>query len=205
MQFTNLLELEALARERIEPAAFDYIAGGSDDEVTLRRNREDFGCYMLRPRVLVDVSNVDTSTTVLGTPVAFPVLLAPTAGHKLCCEEGESATAAAAAKANTIMILSTLATTSLEDVASAAGGPKWFQLYVYKDKEVTRSLVSRREAAGYKALFLTVDVPFIGYRERDLRTAWSFPYHLANLMEKKLENMTIGVVNTTSGIGRTIA
>src|SRR5688500_19708066 len=112
MQFTNLLELEALAREIIDPGAFDYIAGGSDDEVTLRRNRDDFGHYMLRPRVLVDVSNVDTSTTVLGTPVAFPVLLAPTAGHKLCCDEGDSATAAAANRATTVMILSTLATTS---------------------------------------------------------------------------------------------
>jgi 4-hydroxymandelate oxidase len=205
MQFTNLLELEALAREIIDPAAFDYIAGGSDDEVTLRRNREDFSRYMLRPRVLVDVSNVDTSTTVLGVPVDFPVLLAPTAGHRLCCDEGEAATASAAAKANTIMILSTLATTSLEDVASAADGPKWFQLYVYKDKEVTRSLVSRAESAGYKALCLTVDVPFIGYRERDLRNAWSFPFPLANFMETSLEKMPIGVVNTSSGLGSYIA
>src|ERR687885_507623 len=86
--FTNLLELEALAREVMEPGAFDFIAGGAEDEVTLRRNREDFERIVLRPRVLEDVSSVDTSTTVLGAPVSLPVLLAPTAGHKLCCPDG---------------------------------------------------------------------------------------------------------------------
>src|SRR5438552_14164960 len=123
MQFTNLLQLEELARQVIEPGAFDYIAGGADDEVSLRRNREDFERITLRPRMLVDVSNVDTSTTVLGTRVGLPVLLAPTAGHKLCCEEGEHATARAVAAADTIMILSTLSTTRLEDVAAASESP----------------------------------------------------------------------------------
>src|SRR6478752_2971422 len=102
MQFTNLLQLEALAREVMEPGAFDFITGGAEDEVSLRRNREDFDRLVLRPRVLVDVSNIDTSTTVLGSPVSMPVLVAPTAGHKLCCSDGEAATAQAAADAGTI-------------------------------------------------------------------------------------------------------
>src|SRR5438552_3399682 len=97
MHFTNLLQLEALACELIEPATFDYIAGGSDDEISLRRNREDFERIALRPRVLVDVSTIDMSATVLGTPISLPVMLAPSAGHKLCCADGELATARAAA------------------------------------------------------------------------------------------------------------
>ena len=94
-QFTNLIEIEALARERLGQGAFEYISGGADDEVTIRRNREDFTSIGLRPRYLVDVSRIDTATTVLGEPLAFPVMLAPTAGHKLCCPEGEAATARA--------------------------------------------------------------------------------------------------------------
>jgi len=205
MQFTNLVELEALARDLIEPGAFDYIAGGSDDELSLRRNREDFERIVLRPRVLVDVSNVDTSTTVLGTPISMPVMLAPTAGHKLCCPDGELATAQGAAEAGTLMVLSTLSTTSMEEVAAASDGPKWFQLYVYQDREVTRTLVRRAEDAGYKGLCLTVDVPFIGHRERDLRNAFSFPFPLANFLEMQLEKMPVGVVGAASGLGSYIA
>ncbi len=205
MQFTNLIELEALARDLIEPGAFDYIAGGADDELTLRRNREDFERLVLRPRVLVDVSNVDISTTVLGTPITLPVLLAPTAGHKLCCEEGEVATAQSAAEAGVLMILSTLSTVSMEEVAAASDSPKWFQLYVYQDREVTRTLVQRAEAAGYKGLCLTVDVPFIGHRERDVRNAWSSPYPLANFVETPLNKMPDGVAGVVSGLGAYIA
>ncbi|MDQ6692822.1 MAG: alpha-hydroxy-acid oxidizing protein, partial [Chloroflexota bacterium] len=203
--FTNLLELEALAREHIEPGAFDYIAGGADDEVSLHRNHSDFDRITLRPRVLVDVSNVDTSTSVLGIPISLPVMLAPTAGHKLCCDDGELATARGAAMSRTGMILSTLATTRLEDVAAASACPKMFQLYVYKDKEITRMLVQRAEEAGYLGLCLTVDVPYIGHRERDLRNAYSFPHPLANFVEVQLENMPVGVVGKASGLGSYIA
>ena len=204
-QFTNLIELEELARERLDRGAFDYIAGGADDEISLRRNRDDWSRLMLRPRFLVDVSKVDSSTTVLGTPVSMPVLLAPTAGHRLCCDEGERATARAAASVGTGMILSTLSTTPLEEVATASEAPKWFQLYVYKDREITRSLVQRAEDSGYLGVCLTVDVPYIGYRERDLRNAFSFPYPLANFLETGLEKMPIGVVNTASGLGSYVA
>src|SRR5438552_4717896 len=198
MLFTNLLELEALAREVMEPGAFDFVVGGAEDEVSLRRNREDFERIVLRPRVLEDVSSVDTSTTVLGTPVSLPVLIAPAIGHKMCCPEGELATASAAASAGTILVLSTLATVSMEDVAAATGAPKWFQLYVYKDREVSRNLVQRAEAAGYKALCVTVDVPRIGHRTTDLPNAFRFPqeHPFANFLGMGLENLPVGVVGS---------
>jgi len=135
----------------------------------------------------------------------MPVMLAPTAGHKLCCDEGEPATARAAAAAGTLMILSTLSTTPLEEVAAASDGPKWFQLYVYQDREITRTLVQRAESSGYLGLCLTADVPFIGNRERDLRNAFSFPYPLANFLNMQLENMPPGVVGQSSGFGSYIA
>jgi 4-hydroxymandelate oxidase len=201
MGFTNLLELEALAQEQLSPGAFEYIAGGADDEVTMRRNRADFERIALRPRYMVDVSNVDTSTTVLGDAVSMPVLLAPAAGHKLCCADGELATARAAQGAGTIMVLSTLSTVKMEEVAEVGDAPKWFQLYVYRDREVTRQLVQRAEAAGYKALCLTVDVPVIGNRERDRRNSFTFPkeYPLANFLGMELEHMPIGVVGSALG------
>lgn len=207
MPFINLLELEALARELLPQGAFDYIAGGADDEISHRRNHEDFDRIALRPRYMVDVSRLDTSTTVLGTPISMPVMFAPTAGHKLCCSDGEQATARAAQRLDTVMILSTLSTTPMEVVASASNAPKWFQLYVYKDREITRQLVQRAEAAGYKALCLTVDVPVIGNRERDLRNAFSFPKELplANFLDMGLEEMPVGVVNEASGLGAYIA
>lgn len=205
MQFTNLLQLEALAREVLEPSRFDYIAGGADDEVSLVRNREDWERITLRPRVLVDVSDIDTASTVLGTPISMPVMLAPASGHKLCSSEGEIATARAAAAAGTVMVLSTVSTVSLEDVAAAVDAPRWFQLYVYKDREVTRNLVTRAEAAGFRALCVTVDVPIIGNRERDMRNNFSFPADmpLANFVDMQLQKMPTGVVG--SGLGAYIS
>jgi 4-hydroxymandelate oxidase len=207
MQLVNLHDLDAMARDHLSQADFDYIAGAADDEITNKRNRQDFERISLRPRYFVDVSHVDTSTTVLGEPISMPVLIAPAAGHKLCCPDGELATARATAKAGTAMILSTLSTVSMEEVSAETAGPKWFQLYVYKDREITRQLVQRAEASGYKALCLTVDVPVIGNRERDLRNAFAFPkrYPLANFIGMELENMPIGVVNEASGLGTYIS
>ena len=203
--FYNLLELEALAGDALDPGVFDYISGGSDDEISIRRNREDFDRLVLRPRVLVDVSNVSVATTVLGTPISMPVLMAPAAGHKLCCPDGELSTARAAAAAETVIILSTVSTTSMEEVAAETSGPKWFQLYVYKDRGVTRNLIERAEAAGFRALCVTVDVPAIGNRERDLRNAFTFPpeYPLANFVGMDLERLTVGAQGT--GLGTYIA
>lgn len=175
----NLLEYEVLARARLEPGAFDYYVSGADDEVTLRDNREAYARLRLAYRVLVDVSRCELATTVLGSRVSMPVLVAPTAFHRMACEEGERATVRAAGAAGTIMILSTLSTTAVEDVVAAATGPVWFQLYVYRDREVTAGVVRRAEAAGCEAIVLTVDAPRLGRRERDVRNRFHLPAGLS--------------------------
>ncbi len=175
MEPINVEEYEALARERMEPAAWDYYAGGSGDEVTLRANREAFSRLRLRPRMLVDVSTVDLRTTALGTPVAMPIFVAPMAYHRLADPEGETATARAAGAAGALMAVSTHSTRGLEEIADAATGPLWFQLYVYKDRTVSEALVRRAENAGYRALVLTVDAPRLGRRERDVRNSFTLP------------------------------
>ena len=171
----NLSELEPLARARLLPMAFDYYASGADDELTLRRNQEAFRQLELHYRVLVDVAATTARTRVLGAPVELPVLVAPTAFHRLAHPEGELATARAAGAAGTVYILSTLSTTRVEDVMAVASGPVWFQLYVYKDRAATRDLVARVEAAGVQALVLTVDAPLLGRRERDVRNRFALP------------------------------
>ena len=178
----NLAEIESAARERLTALAYEYYVGGANDEVTVRENRAAFERLALRYHVLVDVSRRSTSTTVLGTPVDFPVLVAPTAFQRLACDDGELATARAAAASGTVMILSTASTCSIEDVG-AIGGRLWFQLYVYSDRGLTKALVERAEAAGMNAIVLTVDAPILGRRERDLRNRFHLPdgVRLANV------------------------
>lgn len=171
----NLLEIEALARPNLSPAAADYFAGGADDEVTLRANRDTWERLWLRPRYLVDVSRLDLTTTAMGIGLPFPVIIAPTGFQQLAHPEGERAMARAAAAIGTVMTLSTFSTVALEEVQAAAPGPKWFQLYVHRDRGLTRNLVERAEAAGFRALMLTVDVPMIGRRERDIRNGFALP------------------------------
>ena len=184
MEPINLFDLEAAARELIPRGAWDYYASGADDEVTLRANRAAYERISIAYRVLVDVSRRDLSTAVLGQPVALPVLVAPTAFQRLATPEGERATARAAGAAGTVMILSTLSNTPVEEVVAAAGGPVWFQLYVYRDRQATEGLVRRAEAAGCRALVLTVDAPLLGRRERDIRNRFQLPPGLsvANLL-----------------------
>jgi 4-hydroxymandelate oxidase len=172
----NVDDFEAAARERLEPGAYGYIAGGAGDEHTLRQNRAAFERWELRPRVLVDVSTVSTRTTVLGTEVALPVLVAPTAFQRLAHPEGEAATARAAAAAGTIMTLATLSSvTPAELSASAPGAPQWFQLYWSRDRGFTQGLVEAAAESGFGAIVLTVDLPVPGRRERDLRAAYRLP------------------------------
>lgn len=171
----NLADVERLALDRLPQATADYFAGAAEDEVTLRANRVAFERLFLRPRYLVDVSRISPATTVLGTPVDLPVLVAPTGFQRLAHPDGEIATARAAAAAGTVMILSTFSTVSLEEVAAASAGARWFQLYVHRDRGLTRDLVQRAAAAGYRALVLTVDVPMIGRRERDVRNGFALP------------------------------
>jgi isopentenyl diphosphate isomerase/L-lactate dehydrogenase-like FMN-dependent dehydrogenase len=172
----SLAELERLAHETLEPAARAYIAGGAGEERTVRGNREAFERRRLRPRVLVDVSSASGATTVLGTPVAMPVLVAPTAFHLAAHPERELATARAAASAETIFCLSTLATASPAEVARAApNGPRWLQLYVFRDRGVTDAILEEALNAGFGAVVLTVDVPVVGVRDRELDAVWAPP------------------------------
>ena len=164
----NLQEYEEAARSTLSPLAYSYIAGGAQDEVTLGANRETFARWRLLPRVLRGISEVESETTVLGQPISLPVLLAPVALHRLAHRDGEIATARAAAQTGTIFTLSTLASYAIEDVAPHAGC-WWFQLYVHRDRGITRDLVQRAEAAGASALVVTVDAPVPGRRESYLR------------------------------------
>ena len=170
----SLLDLEALAEEHLDPAAFAYYAGGAADEVTLRDNAPAWARHRLRPRVLVDVSSVDPATTILGTPVAMPVGVAPTALHGLARDEGEVATARAAARAGVLFCLSSLASRAMEDLAEV-DGPRWYQLYAHSDHGITADLVARAAATGFRAIAVTVDLPVFGRRERELRSGFAQP------------------------------
>ena len=180
----NVFEYEALAQARMAPGAWAFYSSGAWGEETLRDNRVAFERIWLRPRVLVDVSVIDTRTTVLGIPISMPVLVAPTAAQCLAHPDGECATAQAAGKAQTLMVASTDASRSLEDIAQAATGPLWFQLYMYTPENVEK-LVRRAEAAGYRALVVTVDAARWGPQERVTRADFSLPPHLheANFIE----------------------
>jgi 4-hydroxymandelate oxidase len=178
LDIVNLQSLEPLAREQLDPMLFDYIVGGAGDEWTLAENVAAWSRIQLLPRMLRGVASRSLEATVLGTPVSFPVLVPPMGFHGLCHTDAEAATAAAAAAEGTIFCASTVSNVSLEAIAAASGGPRWFQLYVYRDRGITRSLVERAVAAGYSALCLTVDTPIAGNRERDKRNSLRMPSHL---------------------------
>jgi isopentenyl diphosphate isomerase/L-lactate dehydrogenase-like FMN-dependent dehydrogenase len=176
----NVWDYERLAAERLDPGAHGYYAGGAGDELTLRDNVEAFRRWQLRPRVLVDVDSCTTATTVLGQDVSMPLLVAPVAFQRVAHPDGEVAMARAAKAAGTVMCLSTMATSTLEEVAET-GVPRWFQLYIFRDEGVTRELIGRVVDAGFTALVLTVDTPFLGRRERDLRTGFVVEIPVASL------------------------
>ena len=168
-------DLRRLARRRLPRAVYDFIEGGAGDELTVTRNRAAFERLLFEPRVLVDVSKREQSTVVLGERVATPVILSPTGMAGLSWPKGEVAAARGAHDAGTIYTLSTHSSCSIEEVAAGAPGPLWFQLYVWQNRDLTRSFVERARAAGYRALLLTVDVPVISRRERDLRNGFTVP------------------------------
>ena len=174
----NVEDFRKLAKKKLPSPIFHYIDGGSDDEVTLRRNTESFNKCDLVPNVLADVSNIDLSTTVLGQKIAFPLFLAATAMHKLYHHHGERATAKAAEKMDTMFGISTMATTSIEEIGKLTNGPKLFQLYIHKDKGLTDNLIERCKKAGFNSMCLTVDTVVAGNRERDHRTGFSTPPRL---------------------------
>jgi 4-hydroxymandelate oxidase len=179
----NLADLEIRGRTQLARMVADYFAGGAGDEQTLRANRAAFAAVHLRPRVLVDVEQRSAQTTLLGTTVRWPVLAAPVGLQRLAHPEGELASAQAASATGTLYVASTMSNYSLEAIAAASPGPKWFQLYVFRDRGLTRSLVERAEAAGYLALQVTADAPILGVREADVRNGFHLPdgVRLANL------------------------
>ncbi|MGH8999957.1 MAG: alpha-hydroxy acid oxidase [Acidimicrobiia bacterium] len=169
-------DLRVIARRRTPRAVFDYTDGGTEEERSLARNREAFGRVEFSPRVLRDVSKADPSTVILGRPAALPLAFAPTGFTRMMQHEGEPAVARVAHAAGVPYCLSTLGTTSVEElVAAAPGGRNWFQLYLFQDRAASRDLIARAEAAGYEAIVLTVDVPIQGGRRRDLRSGLTMP------------------------------
>lgn len=174
----NVADYSGVARARLSQEVIDYYEGGALDEITLRENAAGWERLKLYYRVLAEVGPRDMSTTVLGQAVSMPILIAPTAFHKLACDDGEIAAARAAKTARTLFILSSLSNTAMEAVFAEASSPRWFQLYIYKDLEITLELVKRAEAAGAEAIVLTVDAPGLGTRERDSRNNFRLPEDL---------------------------
>ncbi len=184
----NVADYLEAAAAKVDPGVWCYFEGGAGDEVTLRANIAAYGRWRFRPRMLVDVSEVSTATTLLGTPVASPLGVAPFAMQRLIDPEGEVATARAAGAADVLMCVSTLTTSTHAEIAEAGDGPRWLQLYVLNDRARTIAHITEARAAGYSAIVLTVDLPYVGRRERDLRLGFQNPppnLHLpyANLFE----------------------
>lgn len=189
----SLDDYEARARANLPGQAFDYFAAGAGAEITLRENRQAFDALRLRPRVLVPVGRREMSITLFGRTLPSPFVVAPVAFQKMAHPDGELATVRACAAAGAVFVASTVATCGLEEIGAATSAPKWFQLYVFQDRGVTRSLVERAEAAGYAAIQVTADVPVMGRREADVRNCFSLP---EGLTVKNLEGAGHGCMNS---------
>lgn len=168
-------DLRRIARRRLPGGVFDYIDGAAEDERTKAKNEESFRRLEFRPRVLRDVSGIDSSTTLLGRPLTFPLVLAPTGFSRIAHPDGELAVARAAQRAGIPYSLSTLSTRSIEEVAAVSSGRKWFQVYVWKDRGLVKEMLDRAAESGYEAILITVDTAVLGRRERDVRRGFSLP------------------------------
>jgi 4-hydroxymandelate oxidase len=173
-----LADFEVVARQKLSSSAYNFVAGGAADEITIRWNREAYDRLRLLPRVLVDVSQVDTRVKLLDLDLPHPILLAPGAYQKLLHREGELETARGAASAEAVFVVSSNATVSIEDIAKVARSPLWLQLYAQSDSGRNRELIERAQAAGCKALVITVDTPVIGPRNREQRDGFALPGRL---------------------------
>lgn len=171
----SVADLRALARKRLPRGVFDYIDGAAEDERALADSIDAFRRVVFRPRVLRDMTAIDPSTTLLGRRLPIPLVLAPTGFTRMADADGELAVARAAARADLPYTLSTLSTRSIEEVAAASNGPKWFQVYVWRDRDVVKEMIDRAAAAGYEALVVTVDAARFGRRERDVRRGFTLP------------------------------
>ncbi len=171
----NVEDLRRLAKRRLPGGVFDYIDGGAEDELSLRRNVSGYGRIEFKPRVLRDVSKIETGTTLLGRPIAMPLVLAPTGFTRIADPQGELAVARAAARAGIPYGLSTMGTRTIEEVAAVSDGPKWFQVYTWRDRSLVRQLLERAAAARFDAIELTIDTAVLGRRERDVRRGYTLP------------------------------
>lgn len=173
----SISDLREIARRRLPAGIFDYIDGGAEDEITLRRNSTDFHEVMFRPRVLADVAQLDPSTELFGRSLTMPLVLAPTGFTRIADPAGELAVARAAQRAGLAYTLSTMATRSIEEVGAVTepGARNWFQVYVWRDRGLVRELLERARHCGYEAIVLTVDTPVLGRRERDIRRGFMLP------------------------------
>ena len=171
-------DLRKAAKKRLPNTIFDFLDGGADDEVSLRHNRYSFDQYTLVPDALTDVSKINMSTEVMGQKVSFPFILSPTGMSRIFHHEGEKAVARAAAKAGLIYSLSSNSSVSIEEIGHLTTGPKWFQIYVWKDRSLVKSFISRAREANFQALCLTIDVQVYGNRQRDLYNGMATPIQL---------------------------
>jgi (S)-2-hydroxy-acid oxidase len=197
-EIVNVSEYEELARQKLPKMVYDYYASGAEDQWTLKENRSAFERIRFRPRILIDVTKVDLTTNVLGFNISMPIMVAPTAMQRMAHPDGELATARAVSAAGTIMTLSSWATSSVEEVASVGPGIRFFQLYVYKDRNVVAQLVRRAERAGFKAIALTVDTPRLGRRESDIKNRFALPKHLTLA---NFEGLDLGQMDKTQDSG----
>ncbi|KAG9443668.1 hypothetical protein H6P81_015008 [Aristolochia fimbriata] len=191
----NVNEFEELAREALPKMNYDYFRGGAEDQYTLKENVAAFQRILFRPRVLVDVSSIDMSTSILGYKLSAPIMIAPTGMHELAHPEGEMATARAAARSNTIMVLSFSSSKTIEEVASSSQAVRFYQLYVYRQRDIAVTLVQRAERNGFKALVLTVDTARLGRRELDIRNRLVIP------SIRNLEGLLSVEIDPTAGSG----
>ena len=171
----NIADLRLMAKAHLPHGIFDYIDGGAEDEITMRRNSDAFQRYSFVPRILRDVSDIDTSTTLLGRTLSSPIIFSPTGFTRIAHSQGELAVARVAARHGLPYCLSTLCTRSIEEVATVTNGPKWFQVYVWRDRELVRDMLSRAQNNGYDTIMLTVDTAVLGRRERDVRRGFTLP------------------------------
>ncbi|MED6219412.1 hypothetical protein PIB30_035628 [Stylosanthes scabra] len=188
-QITNVNEYEEIAKQKLPKMVYDFYASGAEDQWTLKENRDAFSRILLRPRILIDVSKVDMTTSVLGFKISMPIMIAPTGMQKMAHPQGECAIARAASAASTIMTLSIVSNYSYDEVASTGPGIRFFQLYIFKDRNLVTQLVRRAERAGFKAVVLTVDRPFIGRREADIKNGFRLP---PNMTLKNFERLDFG-------------
>lgn len=171
----NVADLRRIAKRRLPHGIFDYIDGAAEDERTMAQNSSAFAAYEFVPRILRDVSHLDTSTSLLGQPLPFPLIMSPTGFTRIAHSQGELIVAAVAAEYGIPYCLSTLSTRSIEEVAHVSNGPKWFQVYVWRDRELVKDMLRRAQEHKYEAIMLTVDTPVLGRRERDVRRGFTLP------------------------------